>query len=87
MIIEKQVVQGTIWGIMDLHRAQRLSIAERPEESVRGVYQLDVRKGASGMFRKRIMFKGLSGKLKVGRHHWNVKVGREAKGKQESTEL
>lgn len=72
---------------MDLYRTQRLSIAERPEESVRGVYQLDVRKGASRMSRKRTMLKGLSGKLKVGRHGWNVKVGRVAKGKQESTEL
>lgn len=67
-----------IWGIKGLHRAPRLSIAERPEESVRALYQLGVGKGASGMSRKRIMLKGLSGKLKVGRHGWNVKVGREA---------
>lgn len=67
-----------IWGITGLHRAPRLSIAERPEESVRALYQLGVGKGASGMSRKRIMLKGLSGKLKVGRHGWNVKVGREA---------
>lgn len=82
MITEKQVVHGVmtvpIWGITGLHRAQRLSIAERPEESVRALYQLSVGKGASGMSRKRIMLKGLSGKLKVGRHGWNVKVGREA---------
>lgn len=44
-------------------------------------------KVASEMARKRIMLKGLPGKPKVGRHSWNVKVGREPKGKQESTEL
>lgn len=86
MIIEKRYHDSAHLGHHGSSQGTE-TIAKRPEESVRGVYQLDVRKGASGMSRKRIMLKGLSGKLKVGRHGWNVKVGREAKGKQESTEL